>query len=389
MWFLKEKDMAVTRLRLIALLLLLVLAAVVLAAWLGYSKPVRVAVKTAGYGLVQDTVANTRAGTVKACHRAGLSPPIGGQVARLPVQEGDRVVQGQVLMEFWNEDRAAEVALARSEVVAARARARQSCVMAELAQREAQRLRRLRRSELVSEEAVDKADSDARGQQAACRAAQASIGVAQGRLKVAEAVLERTRLTAPFAGIVAEVNGELGEFVTPSPVGVPTPPAVDLVDIGCLYVSAPIDEVDAPRIRVGMSASIALDAFPGKRFAGRVRRTAPYVLDVEKQARTVDVEVEFLHAADTTNMLPGYSADIEVILARRDKALRIPTEALLEGNRVLVLGADGVLQQRQVETGLGNWVWTEVTSGLQAGDEVVVSLDREGVAAGARAERDD
>ncbi len=356
--------------------------------WITHPKPVEVVTRTVERGLVQDTVANTRAGTVKACHRAGLSPPVGGQIAHLPVKEGDRVSRGEVLMEFWNEDRKAEVALARSEMISAQARARQSCVLAEVAEREAERLRRLRVSELVSEEAVDKADGEARSRRAACQAARASVGVSKARLEVAQAILERTRLTAPFDGIVAEVNGELGEFVTPSPVGVPTPPAIDLVDIRCLYVSAPIDEVDAPQIRVGMNATIALDAFPGKRFAGRVRRIAPYVLNVEKQARTVDVEAEFSDAADLENLLPGYSADIEVILAQKARALRIPTEAILEGDKVLVLGADGILRERQITIGLSNWAWTEVTGGLDEGEEVVVSLDREGVSAGVAAVRE-
>ena len=77
----------------------------------------------------------------------------------------------------------------------------------------------------------------------------------------ARAALDKTRLTAPFGGTVAEINGELGEFVTPSPIGVPTPPAVDLIDTTSLYVSAPIDEVDAPDIRADMAAHISLDAF--------------------------------------------------------------------------------------------------------------------------------
>ena len=59
------------------------------------------------------------------------------------------------------------------------------------------------------------------------------------------ALRDRTELRAPFDGTVAEINGELGEVVTPSPIGVATLPAVDLMDISCLYVSAPIDEVDA------------------------------------------------------------------------------------------------------------------------------------------------
>ncbi|MBY0279830.1 efflux RND transporter periplasmic adaptor subunit, partial [Candidatus Binatia bacterium] len=210
----------------------------------------------------------------------------------------------------------------------------------------------------------------------------------QAQIDVARAALERTILRAPFRGIVAEVNGELGEFVTPSPVGIPTPPTVDLIEMGCVYVSAPIDEVDAAGVRVGMPARITLDAFPGRSFPGRVRRIAPYVVDVEKQARTVDVEVDFLDPGDTADLLIGYSADIEVVLETRDDRLRIPTESLLEGKRVLVL-LDGALASRDVETGIANWQFTEITRGVEQGERVVLSVAREGVRDGVAAVPDE
>ena len=354
--------------------------------YLGGSKPVKVITTPVERGLVQDTVANTRAGTIKACNRAGISPSMGGQIASLPVKVGDAVKPDQVLMELWNEDRLAEVSLATREARAADARTTQACVMADVAKREAQRLRKLSKKGLASEEVIDKAEGEALAQKAACNAAKASAEVSLARLDVAKALLDRTRLTAPFAGIVAEINGEVGEFVTPSPVGVPTPPAIDLVDIDCLYVSAPIDEVDAPAIRVGMQAKISLDAFAKKIFDGTVKRVAPYVLDVEKQARTVDVEVDFSNTKDSQNMLPGYSADIEIILAEQKHTLRIPTEAILEGNKVLVLGADGLLAERQIKSGLSNWEFTEIQTGLKENENVVLTVDRDGVEDGARAE---
>ena len=378
--------MASKHLKLISYGLVGLIIVIALVAYLGGSNPVKVITTPVKRGLVQDTVANTRAGTIKACRRAGISPSMGGQIASLPVKVGDAVKPEQVLMELWNEDRLAEVSLATAEAKAATARARQACVMADVAEREAQRLRKLRKKGLASEEAIDKADGEALAQEAACNAAQASTEVSQARLDVARALLDRTRLTAPFAGIVAEINGEVGEFVTPSPVGVPTPPAIDLVDINCLYVSAPIDEVDAPAIRVAMPAKISLDAFAKNIFDGTVKRIAPYVLDVEKQARTVDVEVDFTNAEDSQNMLPGYSADIEVILAEQKHTLRIPTEAILEGNKVLVLGADGLLAERQITSGLSNWEFTEVLTGLEENESVVVTVDRDGVEDGARAE---
>ena len=361
---------------------------VALFAWFGRTKPVEVTVKSIAYGKVQNTVSNTRAGTIKACRRAGISPSVGGQIAGLPVKEGDTVKPGQLLMELWNHDQLAQLALATSEADAAAANATQACIRADVAQRESNRLNQLKRKNLASDEAVDKADGEARAQQAACNAARATRKVSEAKIRLVESELERTRLTAPFAGIVAEVNGEIGEFVTPSPVGIPTPPAVDLVDISCLYVSAPIDEVDAPQIRVGMPANISLDAMAKKIFAGKVRRIAPYVLEMEKQARTVDVEVDFLCPEACDGMLPGYSADIEVIIQENDNALRVPTEAVLEGNKVLLYTADDTLRQLEIKTGLSNWAWTEVTDGLAEGDEIVVSVDRDGVEDGAAAVRE-
>jgi HlyD family secretion protein len=367
------------------LIFLIILAAGVAAAawWFSRAKPVEVVVQAVEAGIVQDTVANTRAGTIEACRRAGISPRLGGQIALMPVKEGDVVEKGQVLMEFWNDDLAAQAKLAESEVTSTEAKAEQACVLADVARREAARLNKLKAKNLASEEAIDKAEGEAHAQKAACTAARSAVDVSKANLDVALAALEQTRLKAPFPGVVAEVNGEVGEFVTPSPVGIPTPPAVDLMDVSCLYVSAPIDEVDAPQIKVGMPAKISLDAFSEQVFTGQVRRVAPYVLDLEKQARTVDVEVEFVNPDECQCMLPGYSADIEVILDEHTDVLRIPTEAILEGNRVLVVGAGEVLEDREIKTGLNNWAWTEVTSGLKKGEQVVLSIDREGVEAGA------
>jgi HlyD family secretion protein len=205
-------------------------------------------------------------------------------------------------------------------------------------------------------------------------------------VEVARATLTRTVLRAPFDGVIAKITGEMGEFAMPSPPGIPTPPAIDLIDDSCLYVTAPIDEADVARVRAGQSAYVTIQALPGRRFPGRVRRIAPYVVDLEKQARTVDVEVEFSNPDDVKALLVGYSADVEIILDARENALRIPTQALLENHRVLVLPAGSdTLEERHIQTGIANWSFTEVLSGLQQGDRIVLSVERSGVVAGARA----
>lgn len=362
-----------------------VLVAVAIAALVSRPDPVSVETATVSRGMVGETVTNTRAGTIKACQRARLAPPSGGQIAKLPVKKGDRVQAGQVLLELWNDDVRAELMLAERDAVAARARAEEACVAATVAKRESERLSKLVESSLVSIDAAERAKGDADSRAAACRATTQNIKVAQARIEQAKASMERTLLRAPFAGIVAEINGEIGEFVTPSPVGIPTPPAVDVVDTSCIYVTAPIDEVDAPRIREGMPARVSLDAFRDRTFPARVRRVAPYVLDVEKQARTVEIEAE-LQDIQTATLLPGYSADIEVILQEQPDALRIPTRALIDGKRVFVYdAAEERVHAREVQIGLRNWEYVEITSGLEEGDRVVTTIDREGLVDGARA----
>jgi HlyD family secretion protein len=127
-----------------------------------------------------------------------------------------------------------------------------------------------------------------------------------------------------------------------------------------------------------------VDSLPGQKLAGRLVRVAPYVLDVEEQNRTVEIEVDLLDEKVARRLLPGTSADVEVILARRENVPRIPTAAIAEGDKVLVL-KNGRLEQRTITTGMHNWQYTEVTGGVAAGDEVVTLRDSPDIKAGARA----
>ena len=342
--------------------------------------PIEVTVKRVERATVKRIVANTRAGTLKACRQANLSPAIGGRIVKLPVKKGDIVRPGQLLVELWNKDLAAQLILTETELAAATSRAEAGRLQAEVAGREADRLLILRKSGAVAEKETDRAVSTAAALKAEYTAALTAIETNRARLGVIRAEMERTRLEAPFAGVVAEINGELNEYVTPSPPGIPTPPTIELLDISCFYVTAPIDEVDAPAIRVGMEAFVLLDAFSERRFTGQVRRVAPYVLDVEKQARTVDVEVAFNDPVEANTLLAGYSADVEIILGARNDILRIPTRALLDKNRVFIFqAASSRLEERKITVGISNWEQTEVTGGLAEGDLIVLSIDRPGL----------
>ncbi len=358
--------------------------------WTSRPEPVMVRLHKVERGVVEATASNTRAGTVTACRRARLSPSISGQIVRLPFREGAQVRQGDVLVELWNEDIKAERVLTGQELKAAEAQAHAACTQAAQAERESARLGRLRPGGLVSLDAADKAQAQAASGRAQCNASRAQVEAVMARFGVLDTRLERTIVRAPFDGIIAELNGELFEITAPSPPGIPTPPAVDLVEYGCIYISAPIDEVDAAAVRVGMPVRVQLDAFRDETFGGHVRRIGAHVEDREKQARFVSVEIGLDDDSRNARLLPGYSADAEIILDRRENVPRLPTEAIMEVGGVLVFApASGRIERRAITKGLANWRWTEIAEGLKEGERVVLNFDDEGVKPGAIARASD
>ncbi len=371
-------------------LVVVVLAAVGVALKLTVLAPEVVEVRTAAVerGTVEETITNTRAGTVKVRLRARLSPQVGGLVTALPHREGATVAAGDLLLALDSRIQRADLTLAERSVAASEAQAAEVCLMEELAGKDLARAEALKLEGLTSDQVLDTRASERDRSRAACLAAQAATDQARAALALARVQLELAELRAPFAGTVADLSTEVGEWITPSPPGVPIPPVIDLLDPRSLYVSAPIDEVDAERIVVGQEARVTVDSRRGTSFAAAVARVAPYVLDALEQNRTVEVEVAFADVVALAGVLPGTSADVEIIVDRRADVLRVPAAAIAEGGEVLVLEGDRLVAHT-VEVGLKNWQFAEVASGLADGARVVVSRASTEVKAGALArERD-
>jgi HlyD family secretion protein len=367
------------------LIALAVVGAIVLVrATLLRKDPVPVTVFRVGPGRVEESVTNSKAGTVKTRRRAALSPEIGGRIELLPIRKGDRVKKGQLLVRLAGADYRAQVRGAQQSIEAAHASEREACQRADQAERDLARMVALARDSLVSQDLKEQAQTQRDATASACQAARSRVEQGQATLDFARVTRGKTELRAPFDGVVADLRGEVGEWITPSPPGVPIPPLLELLDPDAIYVSAPLDEVDVGKVRVGQVVRITIDAYPGRAIGGHLSRVAPYVVDVQQQSRTFEVEVDFDDAAFARTLLPGTSADVEVILDARDNVLRVPSYALIDGKKALVL-RDGNLVGAPVEIGLKNWGFAEVKRGLGAGDLVVVSLDRADVKEGARA----
>ncbi len=335
--------------------------------WWPQATPVKLV--AVGRGDVLVTLVNTRAGTIKSCQRAGLSLPGGGVVEQIAVKAGDRVARGDLLLTLWSEDIRADLSRARAQQALGKTQREERCSEATYYEREAQRLATLLAKNLTSRTLAEQAQNLAHTRRYICRASRQQERVDEALVAQVEARLAERRLQAPFAGVVAEVNSKLGEYMTPSPPGVAMPPVIDLIDDNCLYVSAPIDEVDAARLKVGQSARVLLDAMPGRDFVATVTRIAPYVKELEKQARTVEVEAALTALPTDVPLLIGYSADLEVEVTRATDVLRVAASSRADDGSVLRLEGDKLVRVVP-RWGVENWNWIEVAEGLAAGDRL-------------------
>lgn len=328
-------------------------------------------------GLVEDAVTNSQAGTVRSRLKARVGPDRAGRIVEIPRREGAAVTRGEALIRLDATTATTQLALADKDLTAQQAAVAAARAAAVLARQEFERTDRLMREGSVSQGTMDQAKSRLDSAEAQLDASEAQVERARAAVRLAREELDHLVVTAPFDGVVTQRFVEVGESV------IPGQPSLELQSPDSLYVSAPIDEIDIARLRDGLPARVSLDPFPGVSWAGRVSRVAPYVNDFKEQNRTLEIEVDLAPAPDRPRPLPGTSADVEIILDEHRDVLRVPTFAVIELKKVL-LAQGGRAVSRDVTTGLRNWEWTEIVTGLAEGDGVITNLDKQGIVAGAR-----
>lgn len=281
---------------------------------------------------VEAVVSSVTSGTVKAEQVAELAFGTVGRVKELNVKLGDTVKKGAILAQVENED-----LLSRMKV----------------AQEELERSLRLSQSKAISRSALIQA---------------------QGNYDSARTAYEKSIITAPYDGIIAELNLEVGQL---SQITAIIPLAlIRIVDLEPRYVRAEIDEVDLPKVSVGMPARVKVLAVRREPFQATVRKVVPFISSIREQDRTSEVE---LTLTDAPALLPpGASADVEVITAVKDNALTVVAKAVLgRGAQRYVYKLE---RSRAVKTpvtvGISSYAVTEILSGLSDGDTVIMPSDK-------------
>ncbi len=196
--------------------------------------------------------------------------------------------------------------------------------------------------------------------------AEAQVRQAELSLQQAQNNLSKAVLTAPYDGIVAAVNYRVGDQATSSQ------PAVVLIDQSALSIQVNLAEVDIPKIQLGQPVNITLDALPDRSFTGHVSYIAPAGISTQG---VVNFAVTVLLDGADSAVKPGMTATANIIVDRRDNVLLVPNRAVRSqgGQRVVQVLYNGQVIAVPVQLGLSNETATEVLSGLQEGDQVILN----------------
>lgn len=351
--------------------LLLVLLLVVYLVWPERVIEVRTVPVTAG--TVEEIVSSLQAGVVKSKRQVQIRSMTVGRVENLQVAKGDRVKKDQLLLELENSSLRARLRLARANLSAGESAMRAAILRREAARRALDRTSKLAAKGAVSTQALDRVQAEFDVSQETVATAEANIAQLKAAVDLAKASLEETRIRAPFDGLVTEVHVERGESLV---IGAPV---LEQVDDSGITVEAAVDEADAGRIKVGMPVRVNCDAYPDQPFMGSLMWVSQVVDRDLRQNRHLQVEVGLDGVSPRLKV--GMSADIEILIQKREDVLFVPTNAVMrkgDVHQVYVLTA-GRARLRTIQTGLSNWERTEITSGLRRGESVVVSLEKKGL----------
>ncbi len=281
---------------------------------------------------VEATVSSVNSGTVRAEGNTELAFGTVGRVKEVNVKLGDSVRQGEILAQVENDDLKSRLQSTLEEY---------------------ERSLRLSKSDAMS---------------------QSGVTQARANYDAAVTAYEKSLIKAPYDGVVAELNLEVGELSQITAV-LPLAP-IRVVDVKPRYVRAEIDEVDLPRVRIDLPARVKILAIRKEPFKAHVRKVVPFVSSIREQDRTSEIELDI----DSEGLLlpAGASADVEVITETKDNVLTVSSRALLgrgEGRYVYMLEGSK-LKKVPVKIGIYGYTVSEVVSGLTPHDEVVLPSDK-------------
>lgn len=293
--------------------------------------------------------------TIEAWQKINLTPDVGGKIARILVNEGDRVGKGQVLAELDIE--AITLQLRQAEAALAVAQASFNNAKTNL-----ERMERLIKEKAVSDQQYEQVKLSYDSAKAQLEQAHAAVNLAQHSLDVAI-------LRAPFSGVIASKNAEVGDVINPMMGGFSPGSAggvLTLVDFSRVKIRVDVSGADIGRIHKGQPAILRVPTLPGREFNGTVQ-----VVNLAADPQTKKFGIEISADNPDQTLRPGTFGEVIIEVQSHENALAVPQKAVLENSYVFIT-QDGKAAKKEIALGLQNTTMVEVSSGIAEGDLVIV-----------------
>jgi RND family efflux transporter MFP subunit len=320
-------------------------------------------------------------GNITPLTEAVLSARADGYLRRRYVDIGDHVRTGQVLAEIEAPELDQQVQQARASVSQTQAAfshtqhaLTQASANLHLSEVTVQRWKTLVDRGVVSRQEFDQKQADYEAQQASVESARADVRAAEENVRASEANLKRLqnlqsyeRVTAPFTGIITARNVDVGSLISSNG----NTPLFRMAQIDVLRIMIDVPEQSSPYIRVGEPAQVTLQEFAGRKFAGRVSRTANAL---DANTRTLPTEVQVPNPEHV--LLPNMYAQVTLTGARSERAILIGGDALVvrpNGTQVAMLKEGNRVHFQPVQVGRDYGPEIEIRQGLSGGEYVIVN----------------
>ena len=282
-------------------------------------------------------------GTIQPQLTVDISANVMGRVTQLSVNEGDRVVAGQFLLQIDPESlqsvvergeaslEASSSAQEQAKVIVATAR-----VNLELARDNLERQRELWDLQLVSRELFDQAVSEVQLRETELEAREVDVSTAEQRVNQERATLNSARydlseltLVSPIDGIVTRRNIEEGETVVVGTMNNPGTVLLTIADFGILEAELEVDETDIPDVRLGQQTEIEIDALPNRLYRGRVTEigNSPIQDSTQNSSQATNFKVIVTLDEDVPDVRPGFTCTADITTAERTDAVSVPIQA--------------------------------------------------------------
>ena len=358
---------------------------------------------------ISETVSGVATGFIEPAKRVFLQPEISARIKEIKVRRGGRVKRGETLVvlddsDFKDQLRALEAALPLFE-----ARVKQAKAHAAQLKLDSERAKKIFDGGSLAGQQFELAKMALDLGLAELEAAESALRQAHVNREVTFSSLRKTRIQAPFDGLVLDSSLEVGQLWSGlavsslaggsllSPSGrsdafaaAPGAPAlisqasgasqssgrIELIDDSRMFVCLDIDENDFWKVKIGQPAFLVIDALGKRKLNGNVVEIYPFISRVLDQNRTVRVKI-LLSDELKADVLPGMSVNTEILISSRKDVLAAPTAAILvrPNGKIAYRVEAGVLKETPVETGVFNWEWSEIVSGLKAGDHIARPLE--------------